>query len=137
MKSKLTLENPSERIQEYEKNSGVEELRLLTLNVHGWCNEDRTRIIDDEIVNMIELYTPTVLCLQEVKHPFPANAGNHVVRVNSFDKTALIRYSEDESPVDILKKLSVSNMTPEIRNFLENKDERIQVRYLETVFKNK
>ena len=88
---------------------------------------------------MIELYTPTVLCLQEVKHPFPANAGNHVVRVNSFDKTALIRYSEDESSVDILKKLSVSNRTPmttEIRNFLENKNDRSQVKYLEKVFKN-
>ena len=46
------------------------ELRILSLNVHGFSDPLRTQIIDKDIYALVHDFQPDVCCLQEVKHPF-------------------------------------------------------------------
>ena len=130
------IDSPSTSAEKVNVQKELSTIRVFSLNIHGWSNVDRSLIIDGDIADMIELHAPDVVCLQEVKHPFPSNKGNHVVRVNGNDKAALLRYSDDESSSEILTRLTLPTITDDLTQFLEDPLARNKVGYLDKVFKN-
>ena len=108
-------------------------IRIMSLNVHGWRDPPGKRLIDESVMEMISSYSPEFICLQEVKHPFPYNPGNHVVRLGK-NKT-LLRYSDEESAEQILHR--ISNPDDEIKNFFRNSEIRNASIYLQKVSETK
>ena len=49
------------------QKENISSIKILSLNVHGWSNPKRSLIIDSDVIEMIDLYSPDICCLQEVK----------------------------------------------------------------------
>jgi endonuclease/exonuclease/phosphatase family metal-dependent hydrolase len=97
-------------------------LRVLSLNVHGWSSFEKTSLIDAAVCAKVDEIVPDVCCLQEVKHPFPAepSLGQHIVQVSAVDKSALLRYSNSDSASEIRGRLNIPTK-------LDDKDNRFFV----------
>ena len=121
------------------KRCEMETLRLFSLNVHGWSNPERSALIDHSLASEIAALAPDVCCLQEVKHPFPAEPadGDRVVRVSATDRSALLRYGKDESAQSIKARLNIrANVGGDVEDFFADGAKRRDIPYLQKVFQD-
>ena len=121
------------------------ELRIMSLNVHGFSDPARTMIIDNDIYALVRDFKPDVCCFQEVKHPFPAfpDNGNYVVRINK-DRKQLLRYHGYDTDEQLRNRLCMDKQTElriaqkqetsDLGSFLFNDKFRRSKRYLEKIF---
>ena len=116
------------------------EFRLMSINVHGFSNPERTKLIDKDIYALVRDFKPDVCCLQEVKHPFPAYPeGDYIVRLSK-DKSQLLRYTGYESNEEIRRRLNMtaernmSDLSSTLQAFISNNEIRRSKKYLEKIF---
>lgn len=122
-----------------QRGAPTREISLLVFNVHGWSNADRTRLTDSNVAAVVESEAPDVVCLQEVKHPFPTSPedGHRVVRVGT--RAQLLRYSDDEGDAAITERLRSigwrGSVPDAVQRFASDVSARRNARYMHGVLK--